>query len=91
MKLKGVIMLTVKPHGSRRWWYNNDQHTLESEKHFVNGERDGLWKKWYGNEQHTLKQEDHYFNNERYIHWLEFDPNGNITFDGEYINGVKIQ
>jgi len=79
-----------KEDGVWREWYNNDQHTLESEQHYVNGKEDGTWREWYDNEQHTLESEGHYVNNRRHGQWVEFDIDGNIISDEEYVDGQLI-
>ena len=85
-----------KRDGITRWWFNNRQHTLSSECNYVNGKLNGVWKQWYNDEQqttgslrHILASEVHYINGKRDGHSTEFDTDGNITFDGEYINGIK--
>jgi len=70
-------------------WYDNNQHTLKCEGHFVDDERNGIWKEWYDDDQHTLRYEGQYVDGKRDGHWIELNPNGKVTFDGEYVYGVK--
>jgi len=63
-------------------------HTLEYEGHYVNGQLDELWKYWCDtqreiNDHYTLMSESYYVDGQRNGHWVEFGPNGNITFEGE--------
>jgi len=81
-------------HGLYRLWYPDIQHqhhhhTLRIECHYDNGKLNGKLRAWYDNDKHTLKCEGQYVNDKKDGHWFEFDPDGNITFDGEYVNGVK--
>jgi len=78
-----------KRDGRWRSWHDNEQHSLESEGYYVNDKRDGLWKFWYDNVHHTLKREAYYVNGTRHGHSIEFDRDGKVISDGEYIHGVK--
>jgi len=75
--------------GLWRYWYDNDQHTLEAEGHYVDGKLDGVRRSWYDNDQHTLKSEGYYVNDEKDGRWINFDVNGNIISDDEYVYGDK--
>jgi len=77
-------------HGFWAEWYNGDGYRKPMyEGSFVHGERDGLWRVWYWCDTGTLNFEGHYVNGKRDGHWIEFDEDGNTTFDGYYIGDVK--
>jgi len=76
-------------HGAWTQWYNNEQHTIESECQYDNEKPVGLWRMWYDDEGHTLKSEENFVDGKRHGSRIEYDPNGNITFDEQYLHGIK--
>jgi len=76
-----------KQDGEWRSWFDNVLHTLESEGRYTNGKLDGKWREWFDNDLHTLKYEGHYTNGDRNGHWIQYNENGDINFDGYYVDG----
>jgi len=40
--------------------YYKDSNNIASEHHYVDGKKDGDWKRWYNDDQHRLRYEEHY-------------------------------
>jgi len=83
-------------HGVQRKWYNDEQHTLESENNYEYGKKLGYQRTWYSGPQHLLESEEFYVsaNHEdndldgHRRHWFN-NSQHSLSFDYHYKNGRK--
>ena len=72
-----------KAEGLATWWYESGEKWFVF--HMKNGEENGVYKEWYksGKKKSTI----HYKNGIENGFRKEWDINGNLTFQGNFVDG----
>jgi antitoxin component YwqK of YwqJK toxin-antitoxin module len=86
IKKKVVIYGFKLPNGKRHGKFSKRYNgKLKNEGHYLNGQKEGLWKSWYMNGQ--LGSEGDYSNGQKEGPWKVWYANGQLLCEGLYSNG----
>ena len=56
---------------------------------YIDGEKNGKGREFFFEKNEVLKFEGQYFNGKR-LYGKEYNSKGDLIYEGEYINGLKI-